>query len=329
MAGPVTPSEIPQIQQTTPTHEANPSIESNAISWEDLELLHHFLTITALTFADRHDLQQMWRIQIPKIALKQKFLMHLIFSVTALHMASLDPKKQSSYVDKALRHHNVALPHFSSEFPTATQDNSASLFVGATLIVVSSLNLSLARFEHDASAAVDEIFGIFILLRGITLFHGKTWQWVQESEIAPLFANRELDGSIVLADDIAEALEALKSNEQLSPDGVDRSIYFDAIEGLGRCFKILATDTQDFGMILNWPILVSQEYMSLLSSRRPAALVILAHYAVVLHEVRDRWWVSEWGVKLVQEVYQMLDDEWKTMLEWPLRRILPTWSESI
>lgn len=328
-SGQTTPFEVPQIQQTPPIPQAETTIESNTVSWDDLELLHHFLTMTAGTFAHRPDLQEMWKNQIPKLAMKQKFLMHLLFSVTALHMASLDPEKRSSYVDKALRHHNVALPHFSSQFTTVIKENSASMFVGATLIVVSSLNIALAHLAHEPPAAVDEMFGIFILLRGLTLVNGEKWEWVLESEIAPLFANRELGNSIFLSDDIAGPLESFRSDCQLKSEPIDRITYLDAIEGLESCFKILSDKTQDFGMVLKWPIGVSKEYMALLSSHRPMALVVLAYYGVILHEMRDIWWVSEWGVKLVQGVYHMLDDEWKVMIEWPLKRILPTCSESI
>ncbi|KAH7330414.1 hypothetical protein BKA65DRAFT_434169 [Rhexocercosporidium sp. MPI-PUGE-AT-0058] len=328
-SGPGTPSEALQTQQVAPVPEPELSLGSNTISWDDLELLHHFITVTANTFADRSDIQEMWKVQIPKLAMDHKFLMHLLFSVTALHMANLDTEKQSTYVDRALRHHNVALPHFSSKFPTATHHNVASIFAGATLIVVSSLNLSFAHLEHDPSAAVDEMFGIFILLRGIKLVYGETWERVQESEIAPLFANRELDSTIVLEHHTAEALATLKSNSQVSSDALDRTTYLDAVEGLERCFKILSTESQDFGMVLQWPIAISQEYMALLSSRRPMALVVLAYYAVVLHEVRDKWWVSGWGTKLAEEINKILEDKWKTLIMWPLKRIIPTFNDSI
>jgi len=316
-------------QTTSPPKDgssvSDPSKIFNAdiISWDDMELLHHFLTDTANTLADRADLQEMWKVMIPKLAMKQRFLMHLIFSVTALHIASSDAEKRPLYVDRALRHHNIALPYFRAQWHTATQENVTSLFVGATLIFASSLNLAVSRPPIESQPwAVQEIFGIFVLLRGIPLVFGDYWEGAVKSDITPLFTGRVPDDSVCLPADIAEALEKLKTSHQLSAKALNRATYVLAIESLESSFKVPVTEGQDFGLVFEWPIRVSKEYILLLTARHSMALVILAYYAVILHELRDRWWVSVWGVKLVREIYLMLDDEYKFLMEWPLKKIL-------
>ena len=82
------------------------------VSWDDLELLHHYLTDTYTTLTSRNDLRQMWQVAMPKLAQQHRFLMHSIFSVTALHLASSHPPHQSSYIDRAIRHHNIALQQY-------------------------------------------------------------------------------------------------------------------------------------------------------------------------------------------------------------------------
>ncbi|PVH77088.1 hypothetical protein DL98DRAFT_464128 [Cadophora sp. DSE1049] len=324
-SGAATPSNKSPPKHDTSTSELTDKFQADAISWDDMELLHHFLTDTANTLADRADLQQMWKIMIPKLAMKQRFLMHLIFSVAALHMADSNVERRSSYVDRALQHHNIALPYFRSQWSSATQENATSLFIGATLIFAFSLNLAVSRPPAESRTwAVREILGIFVLLRGIPLVFGDTWERAARSDIAPLFTGRVPDESVCLPGDVAEALDKLKKSDQLLSETFDSETYLLAIERLESSFKVPVTEGQDFGLVFEWPIHLRKEYIGLLSSRRSVALVILAHYAVILHELRNRWWVSGWGVKLVREIYLMLDDNCKSLMEWPLRKILPS-----
>lgn len=143
-----------------------------------------------------------------------------------------------------------------------------------------------------------------------------------KSDIAPLFTGRVPDEFVCLLADIADALEKLKTSHQLSAEALNRESYVLAIESLESSSKVPDTEGQDFGLVFEWPIRVSKEYILLLTARQSMALVILAYYAAILHELRDRWWTSGWGVKLVREIYLMLDDECKILMQWPLKKIL-------
>jgi hypothetical protein len=101
----------------------------------------------------------------------------------------------------------------------------------------------------------------------------------------------------------------------------DRATYALAIQGVKDCAKLVSSKDHDNGMVLSWPISVSLEYIALLGSRQQMALVILAHYAVILDQIRDSWWVMGWGSMLIQEVYQLVNDEWKSLVAWPMDKI--------
>ncbi|KAE9364761.1 hypothetical protein N431DRAFT_421945 [Stipitochalara longipes BDJ] len=297
--------------------------EAAIVPWDDLELLHHYLTVTYKTLASRNDLRQMWQLEIPKLALKQKFLMHSLFSVAALHIASSHPPNLSSYIDRAIRHHNIALQEYSYKLENITQENSASLLACATLIVIFALNLAVSRPHKEFSGPIEEMLGIFTLLRGVPFLLGESWCWIQESEIGLLFAARELEDIIMLPDDVTNALKLLEERNQLSSkEGFERDTYARAIRGVKGCFEQLWLKDRDNGMVLSWPISVSQEYITLLASRQQMALVILAHYAVVLNEIRDTWWANGWGYKLVQEVSHVVEGDLESLIVWPMDKIV-------
>ena len=66
-----------------------------------------------------------------------------------------------------------------------------------------------------------------------------------------------------------------------------------------------------------WLILVPPAYTELLVQRTPEALVILGHFAVVLHKLRDCWNVGDAGQKLILVVEAHLEETWRETLSWP------------
>ncbi|KFZ19963.1 hypothetical protein V502_03422 [Pseudogymnoascus sp. VKM F-4520 (FW-2644)] len=317
------PTNSPPLVTTPSDTTAIAIAPENNVFWDELELMHQFSTVTYATMASRDDLRRMWQIQVPRMALKKKYLMHSLFSVTALHMARSHPENQSSYIDRAIRHHNIALQEFSLNLQSITQENITSLFTCATLTVIFALSLAISRPHEEPTGPIEELLDIFMLLRGVPLFLGEMWDWVRESEIAPLFAGRESDDSIVLSDDVIDAIKLLKDRNQLmSRSDSERHTYTLAIQGLEECFKLISSKDRDNGMVLSWPISVSQEYIAFLRSRQQMALVILAHYAVILDEIRDAWWAMGWGSKLIQELHQVVEDDWKSLLVWPMDKIV-------
>lgn len=71
------------------------------------------------------------------------------------------------------------------------------------------------------------------------------------------------------------------------------------------------------GVVQEWLVRVPYEYLTYLRQRRPEAIVILAHYAVLLHRARDYWAVGEAGRFLIQEIGSYLGSYWADWLTWP------------
>lgn len=298
-----------------------------------------------MTLGWRDELQDMWKMTIPKLAKKHKFLMHNLLTVTALQIASSssssllpspisDPAEkramQSTYISIAIHHHNIALRYYSSRLQNITRENGASIFTCAALIVKSSFSLAVLRPQHDQETTlgkkgpVEDFCGLSVLLRGLKLVLGEMWNWVLESEVGPIIMGRYSYHGVVLSDDIAAALGKLKEMNELllNPQpGRNKETYTLAIDGLEDCLQLTSSQDAHKGTILKWPIVVRQGFLALLGERQPMALVILAHYGAILHEIRDVWWVMGWGSQLIKEINQLVDDKWKTLVVWPMSRI--------
>lgn len=71
-------------------------------------------------------------------------------------------------------------------------------------------------------------------------------------------------------------------------------------------------------------------FLTLLEQQRPVALVILAHYAVCLHALRQYWWAGSLGRDVVAAVVDELvtgedswqgDMPWSQLMAWPMREV--------
>lgn len=84
---------------------------------------------------------------------------------------------------------------------------------------------------------------------------------------------------------------------------------FSCMHGLDE--KIATLDVVRF-----WPIRNSVEYVELLSNWHPGALILLAHYCIVLHRVRTTiWYLQGRAASMLSTIVRRLD------LTWPLRVI--------
>ena len=61
---------------------------------------------------------------------------------------------------------------------------------------------------------------------------------------------------------------------------------------------------------LFWPVVVPDGFVDMLVNRRPEALVLLAHFAALLHSCRDLWIVGDGGRFMVESISQYLGSEW-------------------
>ena len=69
--------------------------------------------------------------------------------------------------------------------------------------------------------------------------------------------------------------------------------------------------------VQDWLTQISPIYVEQLDQRRPEALVILAHFAVLLHRAADNWFIGDLGSQLIHRINSQLGAHWEEWLAWP------------
>jgi hypothetical protein len=74
-----------------------------------------------------------------------------------------------------------------------------------------------------------------------------------------------------------------------------------------------------------WPMKLTLAFLSLLCNEtnpHPAALILLAHYCLVLRRLDGCWYFYGGAKELLGSVLKRLDERWRRCVEWPIRDIL-------
>ncbi|PSN72726.1 hypothetical protein BS50DRAFT_582365 [Corynespora cassiicola Philippines] len=78
---------------------------------------------------------------------------------------------------------------------------------------------------------------------------------------------------------------------------------------------------KDRGAVFVWPTLISSEFIDLVVQKNREALVIVAHYAILIGRVRNVWWVEGIGPHLLVAVAMALGRENWHLIEWPVQAL--------
>ncbi|KAL1310744.1 hypothetical protein AAFC00_000997 [Neodothiora populina] len=78
-----------------------------------------------------------------------------------------------------------------------------------------------------------------------------------------------------------------------------------------------------------WSMLIPEKFFELLEQRRPIALILLAHNAIIVKRTSKQWWNKAPAMKTITAVTATLHPQYHAWIEWPQREIGFTTSEEI
>lgn len=292
----------------------------------DVELLHYYTTVTCFSLSSRPSKQQIWQIAVPREAASHQFLLHALLSIAAVNLKYLHPTKRRFYERAASTHRNLALSTSIHALHEVTPSNCHALF--ALSCVVSVLAFAFPHREQLAlpSTPVDDMLSVFVLIRGVKTVLHSAQEWIAHGALGALTGNDWDPTTSPLPGEMNSAFDKLSDrNERDTPDPSIREMYNSTIEGLKKAFEIHAVVRGESGFIFTWLVMVQASYVAQLEKKDPMALVILAHYAVLLHSSDGQWWIGGRGAQLLEAIYQTLPPEWLSAVEFPWEVVARGW----
>ncbi|KAL4791070.1 hypothetical protein BDV19DRAFT_401564, partial [Aspergillus venezuelensis] len=269
------------------SHGVNESVPQNAgheglacesqFNTQHLRLLLTWTTLTCHTISRSNTDARIWQEIIPHRALSSPSLLHGIFAVSVLHLAlSSDVKgtKKQTLTEDAEAHQSEVIKmiiKFDDQLQSSKPFESSAL---SCLLIGFAFAFPLVVATHCGAQdnALDEL--------------------IDESELCGLLLTEETQFSPSRSPQ--EAIAALREllSTQYSQKSKSHQVFSDTIDCLEQPFGRLDGTSEIVSWLFNWVCEVPAAFVDLLQEHNPLALVILAHYCAILHQLRDRWWIS-------------------------------------
>lgn len=283
-------------------------------------------TFRTLSRNERTD--PIWRNIVPEEALSHPFLMHGILALSALHLARVgaDASRRASYLNRAVAHQNQALALFRGLLGDVNEGNAKAMFAFAGIVVIYTFGFPNTPDEQDHWACVDDLYQVLVLMRGVqqVIYSPRDFRdFLSHSDFGPILQVEDVMG--VLPDPAVAALRRLhEANERCGYVHHEFQVYKGAIENLQEMLSWVYGGMRANTIAGRFAIKLPNRFMELLREREPLALVMLAHYGVLLRFLQHSWCFDEWCVRVAKAVWAILDDQWRPLVDWAMTEILGT-----
>ncbi|KAH7368395.1 hypothetical protein B0T11DRAFT_63899 [Plectosphaerella cucumerina] len=304
-----------------------------------LALHHHWTLHTSLTISGESNFAGIWQNIIPELGFRYPFVTHSIMSLAALHIAQTRDPHDKQLVAQAAEHYNVALRGFREEVAEITESNSEALFCWCllnVLYVFAMSTLQVPGTSDRTSGRKDRILGVELIpmIQGIEAVLGPTHNHLRFGRLAILMSLGnwdELDPGPLQSHGPDGFLCQIR---QTWANNSDAATYEEALRILRKCrLFVKQFETMDSATLAEWgynrswsgPLIfihyTPAAYFTLLQQRQPPALILFAHFGVLVHEIRHFWFIGAWGKEIVDVVSDLLGAYWAPWVSWPLESV--------
>ncbi|KAE8140770.1 hypothetical protein BDV38DRAFT_268907 [Aspergillus pseudotamarii] len=290
------------------------------LNMEELELMVQWCTATYRSISRDDTVDWIWRVVVPREAMHYPFLMHGILALSALHLAfNNSGTTKESYLMIARSYRSQARVGLEKVKGKLNDSNSNAVFALYHISIVSAFALPLTIEPHQDQTPLDELCEVFRLTKALGDSIPAIIDRVKIGEMKELVESS--DPPPRMPDTSRLAIMALnRMNAALARQDPEHEsdVYSPTIKYLGESLDKLARGGEIMIVAFQWIFQIPPRFIDLLRERQPFALIVVGHFAVILHSLREHWWMGEWGARLIRQVGQQLDTESKQSMDWVL-----------
>ncbi|KAL4918377.1 hypothetical protein BDW62DRAFT_217579 [Aspergillus aurantiobrunneus] len=313
-ARPPLPASASPVQSQSP---AAGGFDDQPVNMLHVELFQNLYTKTQATFDPTRSTP--WLSATVSQSITIPYLVNELLAFSALHLSTLRPTQRDFYHYHAAQLQTHALACFNETNPSVTHETCVPMFLFSSFLGIHMLCDTLIYRENDFGPFLARFVHYLRLHHGVRTIVGQAWFMLQDSALKPAFevgkALYKFDGRLgPSCTKLLDLIVAARLGTELT------DVYRQAIESLQACANVTETADErhaEINGVIAWPILIRLEFSDLLQQRRPEALVVLAHYAVLLHRYRDSWLFADSGRFVIEEAKRYLGEEWEEWLRWP------------
>ncbi|KAH6683483.1 hypothetical protein F5X68DRAFT_137041 [Plectosphaerella plurivora] len=339
---PFTASSAQSPQSTlSMTNTASLDTQDSSDCWvSDAELLVHFTTVTYRTFSFSSSLGKFLQSDLPREALSHPFLLRELMAFAGFHLAYLYPEKRQNYLLSASRNQDLAIKGLRECLANDETSQSCHYSYITSLFLILSKFGAITTFEiqlqdDGCMTPIQRLLEIFSMVHGMDGVFRSSERDIRCGPFEGLFTQASpVPCTRVLL--VSDRLQELKSQiEAESTACGTMAIMASAIDTLvAATITVTSHKTSappaELRAIFLWPMLVPQPFIGLTEVGHPVALLIIAHYCVLVHWSAEQCWCFEGWAKAVVDAIatQVSGSPWGPWIAWPLDLINDRKSET-
>jgi len=305
-----------------------------AVNLNHIEFILHFNFAIAVPELDS-DFSSVATAMVNRLSLQFPWLLHAVLAISSRHLAVLRPRASSLYLAEAFQLQNEAINLFNKERLSIDETNCAAAVLFSSILGRHLLVDTLAALHSDGSVLLDSYCQYVQVHWGIRAIASGSWQLLPETEIWPFLLFSGIHRPRTPRGNELADLRSWVEEES----GVDRDNALDQ-ETLDVCLEAvkllqvgldeirnaaaaataaaeMKTDNlRQYQMAFIWSVCNKARFNELVMQRLPQALVILAHYSVLLHHARHVWQIGDAGARFLRTVCNALGPEYSSQLRW-------------
>lgn len=297
--------------------------QADHLTTADQNLLSNWCTSTYKSMSQDSLGQRIWQRVVPQQGLQHPFLLQGILALSALELSSA-AEPQKAYLLAAETHKAEALRGLPDAADLSSA-NSSAVFALSVILIIFSFASSRPAASDSASSPLQALCRVFQTTResAVVLFEALNLVQAQDGDLSPLLRKADSSPPGMPNTSTLAILTLKQANIRLASSSprdasADMPVYTKTIEQLGICLGKLYDGGEPSLAGFIWILNIPARFLDLLAAREPLAVAIVGQYCVLMHQIRGRWWIGDWGVRLLREVYQLLDHKDRLYIRWAL-----------
>lgn len=306
-----------------------------ALSYADMDLMHHFYTSTLPSIGGDGSDPKSWITCLPSLASRNPHLYHLILALAALHKARLYGHQRAELLVQAERHHVVGVQGSTAILESINDANFGVVHTSAILIGL--INLAMGPRPGEYIAFSEQVGPNFLgLLRGLRSIRS-LGRRSAASDAPPAGSSTPLATQTPqmeseFAGNEKTYLRQLYAMSGEIPETKLRRAYVHAIDDLEKFFILLDGPFEGAGdhplpsgehelSTYGWLYRLDDDFLEQLQSKESLALVIFAYFVVVLKEREVDWLADGWAEHIMPYICREVGPDVRHLVQWPVLRL--------
>lgn len=314
---------------TAPPHVLGPvpsgeprRVENQVYALEHMVLLRHAESESAdFMMCDESSVALV--SSICDLALTSQYLMDEFLALAALHLSVHDPSRHGQYSRMAFELQVRALSLHNPVTVELSEQNCIPRFLFSALLGLYVLHDTLSTIQNGFDAFLHKFGDYLNLQQGVGFICREFWPVISSSKGPAFFASEEQmsqgGNTLTSSGHACDAIEEMLMESILAPTSLNtcRSAT-KCLKNAFRLFEIFsARGNRRVHAAIPFPVNVPPRYDEMLRQKVPEALVILAHYGVLLHRCREFWIIGGGGKAMIQPIAAELGQQWHRFMELP------------